>query len=328
MTRPKVNFRNTLLSFLLCASVSAHADVPSLDAARSALSQGRADEALLTLNQTLAQQPQNAEALNLRCRVFLQEQRWENAISSCQSAVHQQPGNSDYHLWLARALGEKADRVNFIVAFKMAKQVHQEFETAAKLDPKNAAALSDLAEFYIDAPAIVGGGLDKAGSVAQQLDAAAPERAHYIRARIAEEQKNYPVAEQEFKAAVAGSKEPAGAWMDLASFYYRRQNWQAMIAAVHSGASADQENGVALADGASLLTRANRELPFARQLMESYLASSNKSEDAPAFQVHMRLGKLLAQLGDPEGANQQYAAAHLLAKDYQAGSRAATNSGR
>jgi tetratricopeptide (TPR) repeat protein len=327
----RVISRIILFALLLGTTAMACADVPSaqlLEAVRGDLTHGRADHGLQALDQVLAQEPQNAEAHNLRCRIYLQEQRWNDAVTSCQTAVKLMPGDSNYHLWLARAMGEKADRVSFITAFRMAKPIRVEFETAAKLDPRNADALSDLGEFYVDAPGIVGGGFDKAERVAQQLDAFAPDRAHYIRARIAEGQKDYARAEDEYKAAIAASKEPADAWMDLASFYRKRQRWDDMIQAVHKGAALDTQHGVASADGASVLIRANRDLPFARQLLEQYLASSSKSEDAPAFQTHVQLGKLLTTLGDTSGAHEQFAAAVELAKGYQTGTQAATNSGR
>ena len=72
--------------------------------------------------------------------------------------------------------------------------------------------------------------MDKADPVAQQLEAFAPDRAHYLRARIAEGQKDYARAEEEYKAAIEHSKDPADAWMDLASFYRKRQRWDDMIA--------------------------------------------------------------------------------------------------
>jgi tetratricopeptide (TPR) repeat protein len=327
----RVVLRILAFALVLSATDMAFADVPPsqlLEAVRGDLTQGRADQGLQAVGQLLAQDPQNAEAHNLRCRIYLQEQRWSDAIRSCQAAVKLMSDNSSYHLWLARALGEKADRVSFITAFKMAKQIHVEFETAARLNPHSASALSDLGEFYVDAPGIVGGGIDKAEPVAQQLEAFAPDRAHYLRARIAENQKDYARAEEEYKAAISASKDPADPWMDLASFYRKRQRWDDMIQAVHKGAALDTQHGVASADGASVLIRAGRDLPFARQLLEEYLASSNKSEDAPAFQTHVQLGKLLNGMGDAPGAQQQFAAAVELAKDYQAGTQAATNSGR
>jgi len=323
--------RLALFILLLVAPGAAWADIPPtqlLEAVRGDLTHGRADQGLRALDQVLAQQPQNAEAHNLRCRIYLQEQRWNDAIQSCQTAVTLAPDNSNYHLWLARALGEKADRVSFITAFKMAKPIRVEFETAAKLDPHNVNALSDLGEFYVDAPGIVGGGLDKAERVAKQMDAFAPDRGHYIHARIAESRKDYARAEDEYKAAIADLKEPADAWMDLASFYRRRQRWDDMVEAVHQGAELDVEHGVAMADGASVLIRAGRDLQFARKLLEQYLASSNKSEDAPAFQTHVQLGKLLTSMGEAPAAQEQFTAAVELARDYQAGTQAATNSGR
>ncbi|HEX3438546.1 MAG TPA: tetratricopeptide repeat protein [Pseudacidobacterium sp.] len=318
-------FRFVQIGLLLCAILSARGDV--LDSVRADLDSGRADQGLETLSQVIAQQPQNAEAFNLQCRIYLQKELWDNAIDACKAAVKLAPGNSNYHLWLARALGEKADRVSFITAFKLAKQIRQEFETAAKLDPQNADALSDLGEFYVDAPSMVGGGIDKAERVAQQLEAIAPDRAHYARARIAEKQKDYARAEQEYKASIVGTKDPADAWMELASFYRRRERWDDMIQAVKTGASLDTKHGVALADGASVLVRAGRELPLARQLMEQYLASPNKSEDAPAFHVHVEMSKVLSKLGDNQGAQEHLAAAQELARNYQPAVKA-TNSGR
>jgi hypothetical protein len=101
-----------------------------------------------------------------------------------------------------------------------------------------------------------------------------------------------------------------------------------MIQAVHTGVDANTKHDVALVDGASILIRANRDLPYARQLLEEYLASPNRSEDAPAFGVQVQLGKLLTKLGDTQSAQQQFAAAQELAKDYQVGTHGATNTGR
>ena len=49
------------------------------------------------------------------------------------------------------------------------KKVRTEFERAVELDPKNSEARADLAEFYIEAPSIVGGGKDKARAQAEAL---------------------------------------------------------------------------------------------------------------------------------------------------------------
>ena len=89
-----------------------------------------------------------------------------------------------------------------------------------------------------------------------------------------------------------------------------------MLSALKSGAAADHDHGPALVDGAAILMKAGREPRLAIEWMQSYLGSSALSEDAPAFVVHARIGTLLRQRGDAEGAQKEFDAARALAKDY------------
>jgi tetratricopeptide (TPR) repeat protein len=281
------------------------------------LDRGQADEALQMLDTALKADPNDAEALNLRCRVYYAEERWDDAISACERAVQIAQGNSGYHMWLGRSYGKKAQQLSLMAAYKMAKLLRAEFETAANLDPKNGEALSDLGQFYAQAPAIVGGGYGKAEGVAHQLDGFAPVRALELRAQIAEQKKDYEAAEKAWRAAISASHSAAQAWMDLGSFYERRERWDEMLAALQSGAiAADRDHGPALADGAASLMNAGREPKLAIEWMRAYLNSNALSEEAPAFVVHARIGTLLKQLGDAQGAQKEFDAARALARDY------------
>jgi tetratricopeptide (TPR) repeat protein len=304
---------------LLALSAAFAWAMPSVaaDPVRSALSQGRADEALRTLDSTLAANPADAEALNYRCRVYYQEEEWRHAIADCEAAVRAEPSSSDFHLWLGRAYGQQAQHVMMITAFKLARRVSSEFQQAVQLDPNNVEALADLGEYDVEAPPIVGGGLNRAEALVSQLRAVSVSAALDLQARIAESQKDYAEAETDFKAAIAQSSYPAGAWMDLAAFYLRRGRLDDMVAAAHTGASLDRRHGAALVDGASSLTQAHREPQTAIQWLQQYLNSHAQTEDAPAFAVRAKLADLLAGQGDATGAELQLAAAHALASGYR-----------
>lgn len=305
--------------FLATAFVIAASALPergALAQAKAALEAGDADAAL----NLLASLPQSPETHNLRCRVLYALQQWDSAASDCQQAVNLDGQNSDFHLWLGRALGEKADRASFLTAYSLAKRVRSEFELAVQLDPRNAEALADLGEFYYNAPSIVGGGTDKAQAVAAQLDKVDPARAHELRARIASQSKDYGTAEREFKTAVGVSPHPAFQWMSLASFYRHRERWSEMEMAVQSGyraALSDRHAGVALFNGASVLTQAGRDPQFAAKMLHEYLDGPGKTEEAPAFVAHTQLARLDAQLGNLEGARHERGAAIALAHEYQ-----------
>ena len=307
-------------AFLFASSALA---TTSLAAANADLQAGKADEATALLNDALKSDPNSAQANNLLCRVEYTLEQFDQAAAHCDKAVNLDPQNALHHLWLGRATGERASRASFLTAFSLARKTRQEFETAVKLDPRDADALTDLGEFYIEAPGAVGGGVDKAEGVARQLEASDTVRGLVFRSTIAEKNKDFGAAERELKAALAvpaSAGHPAFAWMALASFYRRRERWSDMEAAVKSGQAAaahDHHAAVALYNGASVLTRANRQPQLAIELYQNYLASPDKTEEAPAFDAMVRLAKLLNQTGDHAGAQREKAAALALAHDYK-----------
>lgn len=307
----------------LGAAMLLHASAQAADLqseANLALQAGEADKALAMLHSLPAGQANSAEAHNLRCRVLFTLEKWSAAANECQQAVNLDPNNSDYHMWLGRALGESADKASFLTAYNLARRALAELQRATQLDPRNAEALADLGEFYNSAPGIVGGGQDKAESVARELDRVDPARAHELRAGIAMSNHDYAGAERQFKESIALSKDPAFQWMRLASFYRKTKQWTLMDNAVRAGFNAAEHNkhsAVALFNGASVLIEANRDPDLARRMLEAYLASPQQTEEAPAFVAHVWLAKLLAQSGDKSGAQQQRQAALALANSYK-----------
>lgn len=309
-----------LLSSALSWGMSAVATEP----VRFDLNSGHADAALSSLNSALARDPGDAEAHNLRCRVFYEEQLWDAAVADCEAAVRQAPGDSNFHLWLGRAYGQKADHISLVAAYKLARKTGAEFQQAVQLDPRNADALSDLGEFDVDAPSMVGGGMGKAQALVPLLQAVNPAAAQTLQAHIAESRRDFAGAEASFRGAIARSSYPAGAWMDLASFYRRRGRIDEMVAAVHAGAALDRHHGPALVDGAANLALAHREPQTAILWLQQYLASSAQSEDAPVFVVRAQLAHLLNDQGDGLAAQQQLAAARALASGYRVQNAGAT----
>jgi len=306
---------------LLASSPPAHAQPApaTLALANAALQAGEADKALALLNSLPATGPGAAQAQSLLCRVHFALADWDAAVKDCQQAVRLDSQNSVDHMWLGRALGQKAGHAPFFSAFSLGKRVRSEFEQAVLLDPHNAPALTDLGDFYADAPAVVGGGADKAQSIANQLDQFDPPRAHELRARLAESHQDFAAAERELRQAISLSPHPASQWTVLAAFFLRRRRWSDLDAAIHNcvaAAARDKHSGVALYDGAGVLIESDRQPALAAKMLEDYLASPFKTEEGPAFIAHIRLGRLKLKLGDSAGAKREFAAASALAHEY------------
>jgi tetratricopeptide (TPR) repeat protein len=303
----------------LPAQPAAAPSAPSMAQATAALNAGEADKALALLQNPPTSGPDAAQAHNLLCRVRFTLEQFDAAATECEQAVRLDGENSSYHLWLGRALGERAARASFLNAFNLAKRTRAEFEEAVHLDPRNVEALTSLGEFYRQAPGVVGGGVDKAQAIASQLDKVDPARAHELRGKIAEQQKDFPAAESEYKQEIAG-QHPAFGWNALAGFYFRRQRFADMESAMHSVVSTalhDRRAAVVLYDAAGQLIEANRDPALAATMLDDYLSGSFQTEEAPAFIAHLRLARLRQQLGDPAAAAKERAAALALAHDYK-----------
>lgn len=299
---------------------AAQSPASTLSEAHAALQTGQADQAMNLLAGLPAAGRADAQARNLACRVEFVLGQWDAAVKDCQQAVQLDPENSVYHMWLGRAYGEKADRASFFTAYSLGKRVLIEFQTATRLDPRNAEALSDLGEFYLEAPAVVGGGRDKAQSVAEELERIAPARAAELRARIAEERRDFATAEAEFKKAIAASPHPALQWATLARFYQHRKRFPEMEWAIENCMSAASRDplgsGVGLYDAAGVLIASNRNPQLAATLLQNYVNGNSKSEEAPVFVAYYRLAYLQMKMGDAAAAEKSQAAGYRLARRY------------
>jgi tetratricopeptide (TPR) repeat protein len=299
--------------------VYAQISTATLSQANKDLQAGEADKAIALLAPLPSTGDGAAEAQSLLCRVRFTLQQWSQAAAECQQAVNLDSQNSDYHMWLGRVLGQQASHASFLSAYGIAKHSLSEMQTAVKLNPKNGPALSDLGDYYAQAPGIAGGGTDKAQAIASQMDKVDSARAQRLRGDIAMAQKDYTTTENEYRQAATIATEPADYWTVLADFYRKRQRWSDLDAAIQncvSAAAKNKDSGVGLYDGAGVLIAANRNPALAAQMLENYLSSSSLTEEAPAFIAYIRLSRLKQQLGDAAGAKTELAIAARLAKEF------------
>jgi tetratricopeptide (TPR) repeat protein len=300
-----------LVLLTLIAALTASA----ADSAKDMLAAGRVDEAIAELNGHLASAPADAESSNLLCRAYYALEAWDRAESSCKKAASLDPENSRFHLWLGRVYGEKADRANVLAAGVLAEKARGEFERAVQLTPNDIDARLDLAEFYVLAPRILGGGEQKAREQAQSIATLDPGREHWVYARIAEQKKDAATAERQYRQYIDLSKGDAQAWLNLAFFLRRQLRIEEMEQAVVKLSQAPMPRLDALFEASEILYRTGRSYPFATELLRRYLAAG-PVEAAPAFKARYLLGLLLEKQGDKAGAAQEYRASLSLARNF------------
>ena len=286
---------------------------------RELLASGHVDEAIQALQQKIDPSPidaKSAESYNLLCRAYFMLEEWDRGIAACERARNLEPQNSLFQLWMGRVYGEKASRVGFLSAAGLVKKVRSSFERAVELDPKSWEARTDLAEFYLEAPGVVGGGKDKAQAQADAIMPLNPAMAHWIAARIAEKNKDPMTAEHEYRAEIAASHSGSRAWLDFAIFLFHANRLDEMDQVLQHLESSPVDRAESLMDGASVLLHAGSDYPLGVRLLHRYF-STGTVEEGPAFKAHDLLGQLLERQGDHHAAAEQYRAALSLASSYK-----------
>ncbi len=309
-----------LVALLMAASASPS---PLPSPAQDLLTQGRVDDAIADLQARIQRSPGDADAYHLLSRAYFLIESWDKAVAPAEKAVVLEPNNSNYHLWLGRVYGRKAEHSIFFRAIGWARKCKVEFERAVELNAGNVDASQDLAEYYLEAPGFLGGGKDKARAEADEIATRDKPAGHMMKSKLAEDEKDYDTAERELWQAISDSNRPAGHWLELASFYRRRERLNDMEDATNKAVAADkQKDPAVLVQAADLLLKAGRNLPGAALFVRKALSSPVPADGAPSFHAHYLLGQALEKQGDKAGAEREYREALSLAKDYKEAQKA------
>jgi len=266
---------NILISTVLLSSV-AFAEDPGLTRARQLYEKTKYEEVLALLAGVPAE---NGAVYALMGKCYYRLGDFKKASASLERAVRLEPNSSDYHLWLGRAYGRRAETSLFVTAPGLASKARDHFEKAYELNRANSEAAGDLFEYYLEAPSILGGGMPKAIALAERTKDLDPAEYHYRLARIAANKKEYRDAEEQFRRAVDLAPRQVGRVLDLANYLSQLGKYQESEAAFKQAEAIDPDNPKLLFEQAKAYIQSKRNLDRARELLVRFLNSSLSPDD-------------------------------------------------
>lgn len=226
---------------------------------------------------------------NLIGRDYFMMGDFKKAQDCFQQAVSADPTSSDNAMWLGRAFGRRAETSNPFVAPGYASKARQWLEKAVQLDNKNSDAMSDLFDYYLDAPGFLGGGYDKAQAIARKIADVDPAEGYFARAKLAEKRNEYETAETQLRHAIEIAPHEVGHILDLARFLAnqgRQQESDALFTKAETVAPETPRVWYARAD---TLIKEKRNLDEAKRLLQKYVQSSSITPDDPSKNDAQRL---------------------------------------
>jgi tetratricopeptide (TPR) repeat protein len=135
-------------------------------------------------------------------RAAMRDRQFDDAVKAFERAVELNPLLSDYHLWLGNGYTRQLATANFIRKGIIGRRIGGEYTKAVELDPSSIPAAEARLEFFLEAPGIAGGGVDKATAEAERIRGISPYHGGFAQAKMAEKARDWPRAEREYRSLV------------------------------------------------------------------------------------------------------------------------------
>jgi len=217
---------------------------------------------------------------------------YKQATDSLEKAAALAPTNAECLLWLGRAYGRRAEISNPLSAPGFASKSRQMFEKAVALDPSNREAVGDLFDYYLGAPGFLGGGENKAESLAAKVAQHDPAEGHYYQAQLDDHRKQYDSAERHLRAALELAPRQVGRIIPLARYLAAHGQTKESDALFEQAQRIAPENARVMYERASAYVKEGRNLDEARRLLQSYLRANVTPSDPPKSEAQNLLRKI------------------------------------
>lgn len=296
-------------SLCFASFATASGDTP-LARAQQQFQAGNFPDAVSTLQEVSHSLPDDASVYYWLGRCYFELRNYELAIGNGERAVKLAPDNSEYLLWLGRAYGRQADVGR---SFWMAVRSKDSLEEAVKIDPNNLPARRDLAEFYMEAPWIVGGSKAKAREQIAAITAIDPIQGTLAQAEYDRKNGNTQRAETELKAALQDKPKTVQEYFELADFFASHPDPALEQQAIDGAAAIAPSDPRLLYYRGVVLAIAGQQLDQAESYLKAYLARTPERSDYPPHaDARTWLGHVYEKEGRKMDAAQQYQVALQL----------------
>jgi tetratricopeptide (TPR) repeat protein len=218
-----------ILSILFCSSGFSQ----DLDLGKRLLSERKLDEASAEFSKFSKDSPGFADSRYYLGLICTRKKEFEKAETWLKQAIALNGDNADYHVAMGSLLGEIAINSNLIKQGILAPRIKNEFETAARLDPKNIQARWMLVNYYIRAPKFMGGDVEKGKAAADEIMKLNPAEGNIAWGTIWRSEKRNDLAEKNYQTAVTLEPDSIKYYSALARFYEAIPNTEKALETYH-----------------------------------------------------------------------------------------------
>lgn len=291
----------------LCLPVLAVA-APPVSPGNVFANNGNYPAAVQAFSQAHAAAPNDAAILADLARATLRQGGHnKQAVDDAQQAVALAPGKAAYQLLLGDAYSNYVDDVSFFSKLGIAHKIRDAYLKAVALDPDNATAHFSLAMYYLVAPGIAGGDVDKGKAQIAVLAKLAPALADSLNARLAMQDKQGAQAEDWLRKAAAASMD-GGEEVALGAYQASGKHWDQALATLRAATVTHPQNPDAWYQIGRLAAEGHVDAVTGIKALQTYLGMPIDwhNGNQPYCWAEFHLAQIHARQGDKADARAEY----------------------
>ncbi|MBL7872963.1 MAG: tetratricopeptide repeat protein [Cyclobacteriaceae bacterium] len=236
-------------------------------------------------------------------RIAFDEKDYDAAEDYFEEAIDVNDKVAEYHTWYGNTLGTMAADANLFKQAMLGPKMKNAWEKAVQLDPKSVDARESLIQYYLQAPAIAGGSVDKAKEIANEIIKLKPAEGHRQLGNIYYKEKNLPEAEKEFIAMAKA--DPAYA-SGLANYYINQKQYDKAFALFEDELKKNPEDMLSTYQIGKTSALSGQRLERGEACLRKYLTYQPQKNEPSHAGANMRLAQIMEKGGKKSEAKKLY----------------------
>ncbi len=262
--------------------------------------------------------PDYAAAQYYLGRIAFEEKKYDDASEFFEEAIDKNDKVAEYHYWLGAAYGTEASDANMIRKGILASKIKNAFEKCVALDPKHIAAMSGLVEFYLQAPSMMGGSMEKAVEMAKKIKAVDKPMGATTLANIYLKQNNHAEAEKEMTDLLKTDPNNANLVLGLGNVYLVSKKYQQGIDLYENFLKQNSSNMSITYQLGKFAAISGLVLDRGEACLKNYITNHKPAKSEPSHGgAYFRLGMIYEKRGNKAEAKKNYETSLKLDPDFK-----------
>jgi len=242
-------------------------------------------------------------------RIAFDKKEFDDAADFFEEAIDKNDKVADYHNWLGNTYGTIARDANMIKKGMLAPKMKRAWEHTIELDAKNIDARTSLIQYYLQAPAFVGGSVDKAREVAKQIIGLNAAEGHRQMGNVFLHEKKTVEAEKEFLEMVKADPNYVSG---LANFYVGQKQYEKAFSLFEDALKKNPEDYNSIYQIGKTAALSGQKLERGEDCLKRYLVHTPLQNEPSHAGANMRLAQIKEKKGQKGEAKKLFEAAIKL----------------